>query len=155
MSALSKEEIEAKKKRFFEMLKDYDFICLSREKQSEMVGVDRVTLWKWQKEIPAKEWEKIRDDGRRRYAEYAPQIDAALIKKCLKGSEKAMEIFYQKYEGWSPKHTTENINKEPIDQGTKDQIMAAWIKANPKKAKQLLEPTTLEVQEPKQAESNG
>lgn len=130
MAGMNSGEMGLKRAKYLELLKDHDFVKKSREDQAQEVGVDRTTLWAWKKEITPAEWEKIRDDGRRVYAEHAPSIDAALIKKCLKGSEKAIELFYMRYEGWSPKQIQENINKGGASVST-EEVVETLLKAVP------------------------
>jgi hypothetical protein len=123
MSALSNEEIAIKKAKLIEAFKDPDLLLLPQDEQCEQLEISRVTLWKWKKEISPAEWEKIRDGARATYAQHAPLVDMALIEKAKKGDPKSIELFFQRYEGWSVKQNMEILNKTDLAALSKEQLL--------------------------------
>jgi len=123
MSSMSNEEIAIKKAKLVEAFKDPEFFMKTQDEQCEELGISRVTLWKWKKEFSPAEWEKIRDGARQTYAQYAPAVDMALMEKAKKGDVKAIELFFQRYEGWSVKQNMEILNKSDLSSLSKEQLL--------------------------------
>ena len=123
MSALTTEEILLKKAKLMEAFKDPEFLLKTQDEQCEELEISRVTLWKWKKEITPEQWEKIRDGARQAYAQHAPQVDLALIGKAQKGDVKAIELFFQRYEGWSVKQNMEILNKSDLAGMSKEELL--------------------------------
>lgn len=101
------EAYDSKKIKYFEMVKEPEFNELKREEQEKVVGVDRQTLWRWSKEV---NWDKVREDTRKRYSQEAPKVFSSIVKRALKGDGKAQELYLEYFLGWSPKQIRENIN---------------------------------------------
>lgn len=101
------DSMEAKKLKYFELVKEPEFNEMIRTEQEKVIGVDRQTLWRWSKEV---NWDKVREDTRKRYSQEAPKVFGSIVKRALKGDGKAQELYLEYFLGWSPKQIRENIN---------------------------------------------
>jgi len=89
---------------------DEEFLMCTDGEKARVMGVSLRMIAIWKK---ATDWEKVAAEYRKGYSKFKPMIDMALIRKAMRGSEKAMEMFYQKYEGWFAKSGIDiNVTRE-------------------------------------------
>jgi hypothetical protein len=88
------------------MLLDWDFYNSGEASQRQML-VERLgwpmgahTFRRLKKAVP---WEELKATYRKAACMFAPAIDMALIKKAVRGDTKAIELFYTRMEGWTPR----------------------------------------------------
>ena len=125
---------------FNEKIMDEEFLMMNDTEKAKAMGVSRNAIKVWKRTT---DWESVATAYRKNYAQYKPMIDIALIKKAIRGSEKAMEMFYQKYEGWFAKNQLDiNITRE-YDGLSNSKLVGELIKLMPLDEKQkLLEENT-------------
>lgn len=95
--------------------------------QALEIGVDARLIKKWKAEASPAFWTNVAETIRNQYAEYAPEMDRALIREAQKGSLGHLELFYKRFEGWSPKQTNENINRNAEFEGKTDEELKAEL----------------------------
>ena len=120
-------------------LKDIEFFCKNTAKQAEELGIEQSTVWRWRDKMSLEEWNEIRDHYRGGYGRYAPIIDHALIKKAAKGDMKAVELFYQRMEGWSLKSGMDVTVTKSYGEMTQQELVKAIIGQLTPAEKELLE----------------
>jgi hypothetical protein len=98
------EGYDAKKFKYFEMVKEPEFNELSRAEQEKVIGCDRQTLWRWSKEV---DWNQVREEAKKKYSQDAPKVFEAIVKKAVKGDGKSQELYLEYFLGWSPKQNLE------------------------------------------------
>ncbi|MBI3549443.1 MAG: hypothetical protein HY078_10420 [Elusimicrobia bacterium] len=87
------------KDRYLEFLLNPAGDTMNREEIAKELGVDRKTIWRWEKGV---DWAWIKEERRRRYAREIIDLDKALFKAAKKGNIRAIEIGYQRFDGWVP-----------------------------------------------------
>jgi hypothetical protein len=50
-------------------------------------------------------WEKVLTLSRQHYQSNSVEVDAALIKKCMAGDPRAIELYYKRIENWNPQQS--------------------------------------------------
>lgn len=65
------------------------------------------TILRWNKKV---DWDFILTARRKAYAIDTASIDRALTTRAMTGDVRAIELFYQRFDGWVP--TQANINKD-------------------------------------------
>ena len=99
------------KDRLIELLLNPDNDHKQKQQIADELGVDRKTLWRWEKEL---DWEWIKAERRRLYSREIIELDKALLKKAKSGDVRAIEIGYQRFDGWVPTQGF-NVNKDTPD----------------------------------------
>lgn len=99
------------KDRLIELLLNPDNDQKEKQELAAELGVDRKTLWRWEKEL---DWDWIKAERRRLYAREIVELDKALLKKAKGGDTRAIEIGYQRFDGWVPTQGV-NVNRELPD----------------------------------------
>jgi hypothetical protein len=136
-----------------------EFNELSHKEQAQRIGVSDRTLDKWHLEAPQSFWDNVASTIRSQYSQYAPKVDMSVIKAAQNGSYQHQELFYKRFEGWSPKQTNENINRNPELEGLSDtELMEKALKDVPRDVllKVLNEKKAPEqVVEPGESQVNG
>lgn len=90
--------------KFVAACQDIEFYCLTNREQAKRLGVHEVSVARWHGKMDA---EGLLRDHRAKYARHFPKIDLALIRRAQKGDVKAIELSYQRFEGWSQKHSVD------------------------------------------------
>lgn len=101
--------------RYVEILVDPGYIGKTRQEIAEEIGVDKVTLWRWDKKVDH-EW--VKNERRRRYGQVTNSIDNALIKAAKEGNIRAIEVYYQRFDGYVPLSGSVNLDAKPDDELT-------------------------------------
>ena len=99
-----------------------DFDGKSKQEISEILDVDRKTLWNWNRTL---DWSFITREKRKFYAQDILEIDQAMLREGKKGDTAAAELAYKRFDGWVP--TTAQITIGSSDDDLKAE--AARIKA--------------------------
>ena len=117
-----------------------DFSEMTDAEQAKEIGVAVGTIGKWHKTQTKAFWENRESTMRGMYAKHMPQIDLAVIKKAKLGDTNAAELSYKRFEGWSPKQTNENINRNAEFEGKSDEEiqLETLRKADPGLLKRVL-----------------
>lgn len=134
------EVLKIKKEEFLSRLRsDEDFLEMAHREWEKEIGVARCTLEKWMAGFVADgTMAKIVDGWRSQYDRFKPAIDLALIKKAKQGDTKAIELFYQKMEGWSVRQGMDlTVNKQYESLDNKD-LMREMMKTMTVEEKQKL-----------------
>lgn len=111
MANRSEREMSELKFRWEQRMYNPEFNELSYPKQALEIGVGVATIGRWVSEASPAFWKNVAETIRNQYARFAPEIDIALIEQAKGGSLGHQQLYYQRFEGWSPKQTNENINK--------------------------------------------
>ena len=110
---------------YVKALEDDGFIGKTLKEQAREMGVTPMTVTLWRRTV---NWEEIAARYRKMYGMFKPQIDMALIRNAMKGKEKSIELFYQRFEGWVAKSGLEvTVNKE-WEGKTNKELMAEYVK---------------------------
>lgn len=106
-----KEMIDAIRAEFDMRLRtDEHFLRMSKIEQAKEVGCGVSTIEKW---VSQTDMGAVVAGWRAQYDKFKPSIDMALIKKAQRGDTKAIELFYQKMEGWSARQGVDlNVTKQ-------------------------------------------
>lgn len=95
------------------MLVDPEYWKLTVAESATLLEVDPCTVWRWRKKI---DWTKILDARRNKYSQITPEIDDALVKKAKTGDTKAIDLYFQRFDGWVPTHKTIAIEEAKDDE---------------------------------------
>jgi len=118
----SKEDYIFKRAELRDRLQDLEFVRLPVDEKAKILGVSRNCCDKYLKELEQTgEYEEILKNARKKYAREFLEVDAAMFQQAKGGNVEAAKTVYQKYEGWSPKQTNENINRNPEVEGLSDE----------------------------------
>lgn len=128
-------EKRIKNPKFYEyesrLLTDLDFLESSKAAQAEALGVDRETTRRWADDI---DWARVAESARRLYAREFPAVASALLKRIRKnGDPRAVELFWQRMDRWSPKSSLE-VSKggpEGIESIPTDDLVAMALRTLP------------------------
>lgn len=117
-----------------------EFNEMSMSDQAKELGVNRVTIGKWYKESSPAFWKNVAETIRNQYTVYAPSIDKALIREAQGGSLGHQELFYKRFEGWSPTQRNENVNRNADLEGKSDEELQMEMlrKADPELLRKVL-----------------
>lgn len=92
---------------YVEIVSDPAYMEKTKTEIAGELGVTLQTLWRWDKKV---DWGVALERRRKRYALITHQIDDALVKRAGKGDVRAIEIFYQRFDGWVPRSATEQLH---------------------------------------------
>ncbi len=99
------------KDRLIELLLNPDNDHKGKADLAAELGVDRKTMWRHEKEI---DWEWLKAERRRLYSREIIELDKALLKKAKGGDVRAIEIGYQRFDGWVPTQGV-HMNRDATD----------------------------------------
>lgn len=108
--------------RYLEILIDPQYISWTQEAKAKELGVAAVTLWRWDKEV---DWDKIKEQRRAKFAQHTTKIDDALVQKAKKGDLRAIEVYYQRFDGWVPRSEVKEVHD--IDESLIDEELKALM----------------------------
>lgn len=114
---------------------DEEFYAMTVREQSEVLGVTSLTIRKWEKMVNWKDLALKFDDM---YWKVKPLIMTALYRKAIKGDTKAIELSFQKGEGWFARSGMEvNVNRK-FDEVADADLLKEAIKSLPLEEKKNL-----------------
>lgn len=114
---------------------DEEFYAMSAVEQSKVLGVTSWTVRQWEKMVNWKDLSLKFDDM---YWKVKPLIMTALYRKAIKGDTKAIELSFQKGEGWFAKSGMEvNVNRK-FDGVADADLLKEAIKSLPLEEKKSL-----------------
>lgn len=102
----AKRSLEARK-RFLDLLAYPEFHVMSEGEKADAIGISLKTLSKWEIQVPDEYLADALRKSRERSARQSFKVDAALMKECLAGNVKALDLYYRRIEGWVPKQDME------------------------------------------------
>lgn len=111
---------------FYErMVHDPDYEDWTQTKYSQHLKVSRPTLQAWNKKI---DWSTVLEGKRQHYAQKIGEVDVSLFKKAKAGDVRAIELAYERFDGWIPTSKTIAENSTDSDlQKEADAIKAAIL----------------------------
>jgi hypothetical protein len=96
--------LDEKRARYWSLLDDPAFHNLTTLEQERVLGVTRVVMYKWRKEI---DWDRQVEKYRRVIGQEAPKVFNKILEQALAGSEASQELYLKYFLNWSPR----NINQ--------------------------------------------
>lgn len=84
-----------------------DFDGKTKLEISDILDVDRKTLWLWNKTL---DWAYITAEKRKMYAHEILEIDLSMIREGKKGNVPAAELAYRRFDGYVPASALINLN---------------------------------------------
>lgn len=138
------------KAEWLKLMEDAEYRAKTYEEKAEIVGTTLNTIYRWERELPADQWDKWLEDSRKKYARQFLKVDAALLRRATEDTASA-DLAYKRLEGWSPKTTNENLNRNADLEGKTDaELMADILKGVSKEQLEAaLKEKELKVVEPK------
>ena len=109
------------------MLADPVNIDKTRAEYAAELGVGKVTLWRWDRQI---DWDALNSKRRQCYAREMPAVDSALLKKAKAGDSKSIELVYARFDGYVPLTGTIDLTTKKDDELKKraDEIKAELLR---------------------------
>lgn len=149
-------EMEAIKANWMELMTDAEYRSKPCAERAELVGTNENTIYRWEREITADQWDKWLQDSRKKYARHFLKVDAGLLRRAAEDTASA-QLAYQRLEGWSPKQTNENLNRNADLEGKTDEELRDEVLKNvPKEAlEKALKEKELRVVEPEPKAENA
>lgn len=133
MSKRPEHEMEALEEEWKKRMYREEFSEMSKGAQAKDLGVGIGTIYKWHEGQTKAWWDNRASSMRSMYAQHMPEIDSAVLKKAKTGDINAAELAYKRFEGWSPKQTNENINRNGDLEGkTDEEILLEMLRKAPK-----------------------
>lgn len=111
MARRSDSDMEVLKQRWKELLWREEFFNGSLAEQAKELGVTPQTVSHWRSNASDAFWEKYVKSFKEKLQPEFAGIMMAMIKKAKGGDVAASQFVFQRAEGWSPKNTQENLNK--------------------------------------------
>ena len=84
---------------FEESLLDAQYDEYSPTQFAGMFGVTIQTIYKWKKRV---DWDYIKSERRKKYAEKTTRVDSAMYKAAAKGDVQAAKLWYERFDNWIP-----------------------------------------------------
>lgn len=76
-----------------------DFDGKTKQEISDILDIDRKTLWAWNKKV---DWAYVTTEKRKLYAQDILEIDQAMMREGKKGNTSAAELAYRRFDGYVP-----------------------------------------------------
>lgn len=128
--------------RYIELLGcDIEFYGMAKKAQAEFLGVNPSTLWRWENDLTAEEWENIRAERRRKANPIIAMIDVSMIRKAIKGDVRAAELALARIENWTmpQRHEVTATRDSSLDDKTNFELLqGALAGLTPGEREQLL-----------------
>ncbi len=127
--------------RWMDLMYQWEFNEKSDIDQAKELGVASQTIANWKKDASPAFWKNVADTIATQHARFAPAIYASLVREAEKGSLGHQELFFKRMQGWSPKQTNENLNRNVELEGKTDEeiLMEVMRKADPALLKKVLD----------------
>lgn len=152
-------EMEQLRERWKEMLWREEFYNATSSEQARQLGVTPQTVINWKNGMSDLFWEKYVKSFKEKLQPEFAGIMMAMIKKAKGGDVAASQFVFQRAEGWSPKNTQENLNKNAdLDGMTLEEKKKEALKLyTPEELAKALEEKKApsQVVMPEKAEGNG
>lgn len=103
--------------RYVEILTDPAYIGMTRKSIADELGVCVETLWRWDQSEKI-DWSAIKMRRRQRYDKVTPAIDDALIKRAKSGDVRAIELYFERFDGYI--RTSKQIQNHELDESLID-----------------------------------
>ena len=101
--------------KFCALLVDPDCFDFTNEDYARECRVTDRTIYRWRKKV---DWAVVKADRRKKFDQAASRIDQALIRKAAEGDTKAIDLFYQRFDGWVP--TSKQLTEHSLEDGLID-----------------------------------
>jgi hypothetical protein len=109
------------RERWKELLWREEFYNGTPDEQGKILGVSGETIRNWRSGMSLEFWQKYVDSFKEKLQPEFAAIMMAQIREAKKGNVSSAEFVFKRAEGWSPKQTNENINRNPELEGLSDE----------------------------------
>ena len=156
MSRRPEREMAVIKAEWLRLMEDAEYRAKTYEERASIIGTTMNTLYNWERDLSTDQWDKWLADSRKKYARAFLKVDAGLLRRAEEDTASA-QLAYQRLEGWSPKQTNENLNRNADLEGKTDaELQQEVLKGVSKEAlEKALKEKELRVVEPGEAKSGA
>lgn len=85
----------------------------TKQDYADELGVSVTTIYSWDRRL---DWRSVNERRRSAYSEVVATVDAALLRRALKGDAEAIKLFYARFDGYIPVSGVFDLTKEKDDQ---------------------------------------